>query len=78
MENVTEMIKNSENRKLDEVINYDINKQQDDFKKKLEEKRRKSALSEKGDNSSLNKSIVNIILKIRISKKDLRISIYHL
>lgn len=58
MENVTEMIKSSEKRNLDDVINNDINKQQDDFKKKLQEKRRKSALSEIGDTSSVNKSVI--------------------
>lgn len=66
MQNVNEIIKSSENRKLDDVINNDINKQQDDFKRKLEEKRRKSAFSEIGDNSSLNKSIVNFVINIRI------------
>lgn len=63
MENVTEMIKTSEKRNLNEAINSDINKQHDDFKKKLEEKRRKSALSEIGDASSLNKSIVKYLNK---------------
>jgi len=62
MENVTEMIKSSENRNLNDVINSDINKQQDDFKKKLEDKRRKSALSEIGDASSMNKSNVKLII----------------
>jgi len=66
IENVNEMIKTSENRKLDEVINNDINKQQDDFRRKLEEKRRKSALSEIGDNNSLNKSLVKYFLIERI------------
>jgi len=57
MDNVNEIIKSSENRNVEEVINNDINKQQDDFKKKLLEKRRKSALSELGDNSSQNNSV---------------------
>ncbi len=68
MENVTEMIKSSENRNLDQVINNDIYKQQDDFKKKLVEKRRKSALSEIVDTSSLNKSVIKIILKQTLKK----------
>lgn len=64
MENLTEMIKSSENRNLDDVINNDIHKQQDDFKKKLQEKRRKSALSEMGDTSSLNKPVIKIINRV--------------
>ena len=60
MENVTEIIKISEKTNVNDVINSDLNKQQDDFKKKLMEKRRKSALSEIGDNANVNRS-VNIL-----------------
>lgn len=53
-ESVQEIMKSSENNNINAVISNDLNKQKDDFKKKLTEKRRKSALSEIGDSSSVN------------------------
>ena len=45
-ENVKSLIEDSDKSiKITEFINDDINKQQEDFKKKLEEKRRKTLLS---------------------------------
>ena len=45
-ENVKNLIEDSDKTvKINEVINDDISKQQGDFKKKLEEKRRKTLLS---------------------------------
>ena len=53
-ESVQEIMKSSENNNINAVISNDLDKQKDDFKKKLTEKRRKSALSEIGDSSSVN------------------------
>lgn len=45
-ENVKSIIEDSDkSTRINECINGDINKQQEDFKKKLEEKRRKTLLS---------------------------------
>ncbi len=57
MDDINEIIKSSENRNVEEVINNDINKQQDVFKKKLFEKRTKSSISEIEDNYPLNQSV---------------------
>jgi hypothetical protein len=56
-EDVAHLIKSSQDTpNFTELINDEINKQQEDFKKKLMEKKKKSTISEMGDNS-LNLSV---------------------
>lgn len=62
-DNVNQIIEKSENNNtnINDVINIDLNKQQDDFKKKLLEKRRKTAKSDIGDNISINFPVIQYI-----------------
>jgi hypothetical protein len=46
--------------KINEVINDDINKQKEDFRKKLEEKKRKSLLSTSDVMDQVNAIVINI------------------
>jgi len=59
-ENVKILIQDSDKSvKINEVINYDIHKQQEDFKKNLEEKRRKTLLSTSDVMDQVNAIVLN-------------------
>jgi len=71
-----EMKENEKNKseKIEEVINCDINKQESDFKKKLGEKRRKTALSTSDVMDQVNVIVINILNLIKFS---IKYSIYY-
>ncbi len=60
-EDVKNLIQDSDKTsKINEVINDDINKQKEDFRKKLEEKKRKSLLSTSDVMDQVNAIVINI------------------
>jgi len=66
-ENVKNIInKSDKSKEINEVINGDLNKQQEDFRKKLDEKKRRSLLSTSDVMDQVNVLVRIIFLKFYI------------